>query len=398
MTETRRRWHSRLIATTLTGLFLAGLCSGSARGEKGRAQDAALEGGREAFRYPEGEHGKGRLKYINGLPVLVVAGSAEEMGEQYGVLALRPARGILEYPVELMKTRGLEAKWPLLVAMGKAMLTRFPEHHRAELAAMSKFSEVDHDLLVAVNTIDDPARLAQCSSLMVEGERSATGAPLFGRNLDYEAVGHMREYALVIVYRPEGGRAFASVGFPGLIGCLSGINDAGLALATHSVSSTSDGAPTFDRTGTPMLVTFRRILEECATVAEAEELLRSAKQTTLMNLAVCDTQRAVVFELTPRSMMVRRSEGGMLACTNHFQTKELTTGATCWRYEKLQAYMASERLSLADVAEAMRAVNQGDATLQTMIFEPEGLRLRLSFGSRLSSPGPLKELALDGLW
>ena len=44
----------------------------------------------EPFRFPEGTHGKGELKYRDGLPVLVVAGSPEEMGEQIGVLAIKP--------------------------------------------------------------------------------------------------------------------------------------------------------------------------------------------------------------------------------------------------------------------------------------------------------------------
>src|SRR5438552_3131540 len=44
------------------------------------------------FRYPEGKHGKGELRYVHGLPVLTVAGTPEEIGEQVGVLALRPAR------------------------------------------------------------------------------------------------------------------------------------------------------------------------------------------------------------------------------------------------------------------------------------------------------------------
>jgi hypothetical protein len=43
------------------------------------------------FRFPEGKHGKGELKYISGVPVLVHAGTPEEMGEQMAVLGLKPA-------------------------------------------------------------------------------------------------------------------------------------------------------------------------------------------------------------------------------------------------------------------------------------------------------------------
>ena len=47
------------------------------------------------FRYPEAKHGKGELRYINQVPVLLVAGTPEEIGEQMGVLAIRPAAGLL---------------------------------------------------------------------------------------------------------------------------------------------------------------------------------------------------------------------------------------------------------------------------------------------------------------
>src|SRR5438552_8602483 len=45
------------------------------------------------FRYPEGKHGRGELKYVNGVPVLTVAGTPEEIGEQIGVLTIRPVGG-----------------------------------------------------------------------------------------------------------------------------------------------------------------------------------------------------------------------------------------------------------------------------------------------------------------
>src|SRR5436309_1915765 len=35
----------------------------------------------EPFRFPEKKHGKGELKYVNKLPVLVLSGTPEEMGE-----------------------------------------------------------------------------------------------------------------------------------------------------------------------------------------------------------------------------------------------------------------------------------------------------------------------------
>ena len=47
--------------------------------------------GSDAFRYPEGRSGNGELRYVDGVPVLIVRGSHRAMGEQIGKLALKPA-------------------------------------------------------------------------------------------------------------------------------------------------------------------------------------------------------------------------------------------------------------------------------------------------------------------
>src|SRR5207302_11252313 len=42
--------------------------------------------GGQPFRFPEGKYGKGELKYINDLPVVTLAGTPEEIGEQMRML------------------------------------------------------------------------------------------------------------------------------------------------------------------------------------------------------------------------------------------------------------------------------------------------------------------------
>jgi hypothetical protein len=50
----------------------------------------------------------------------------------------------------------------------------------------------------------------------------------------------------------------------------------------NEITEAADGSPRFDARGTPLLLAFRRVLEECATVGEAETLLRSMKPTTCL--------------------------------------------------------------------------------------------------------------------
>lgn len=349
------------------------------------------------FQFPESKQDAGSLRYVNELPVVCVEGTPQDVGTQIGLLAVKPAARLLEYPRDYLRKNGRAAAWPDLMAAGKNMLANFPAAHREELEAIVKATGLDRDLLVAANTMFDMHKPMGCSALMVETPRSAERGPLFGRNLDFPTLGYLHEYTLVTVYRPKGKHAFVSVGFPGLVGCVSGMNDAGLTLAVLEVTSTRDGSPLFDPKGTPYALCFRRLLEDCKTVEEAEKTLRGMKRTTRINLAICDPNRSAVFEITPKSLVVRDSVRGICACTNHFRTRELATELNCRRFETLEKSRQSLKLGVADVQEKLHSVRQDD-THQTMIFEPTSLKLHLAYGKCPSSALPLKTVELAPLF
>jgi hypothetical protein len=55
------------------------------------------------------------------------------------------------------------------------------------------------------------------------------------------------------------------------------------------------------------------------------------------------------------------------------------------------------KFTMSDVHEQLHAVNQGDYTVQTLIFEPASLRLHLAFGSTPSSALALRAVDLGPL-
>ena len=334
------------------------------------AVSAALAG-EEPRPYREGRFEKAELRYIDGLPVLVVQGTPAEMGRQKAALTGDVARKLADYPRKLIEQSGRQAQLPKVVELGNKLLPQFPAHHRDELRAFADKTGLERERGILANTLIDTYREAfACSSLLVSAERSATGGPLFGRNLDFYSLGILDRYSLVTVHRPQGKRAFATIGYPGLFGCISGMNDAGLAVAVHEVFLSRDHAPMFNPKGIPYALLFRRILEECATVQEAEKLLRSSERTTKLNLAVCDREDAGVLEMTPKTVAFRRGEDGVCACTNHFRTQELALLPVCRRYNKLVEARGLETIGIADVAKKLHEVHQGKLTVQTMIFEP----------------------------
>jgi isopenicillin-N N-acyltransferase like protein len=359
---------------------------------------AASASAAEPFRYTAAKQGSAELKLIEGLPVIVVTGTPEEMGQQVGALSAASLQSLLGHQKQIAHGFGLSQSKPLWSAAGSIMLPRFPPDQRRELDAMAKAAGLDPDLLVFANVMYDWSRLGGCSAQMVEPARSATGGVLFGRDFDFPTFGFLDQYSLVVVYRPKGKHAFASVTFPGLVGVVSGINDAGLCLAELEVNSSKDAAPGFDPAGVPVEMCFRRMLEECKTLDEAEKLLRSIKPSTMCNLAICDTHSAAVLEITPRHVVRRAAVDSLCSCTNHFRSTELATSTQCWRYDRLEGIRNQAKLGLNDLAKQMNSVSQGRLTIQTMIFEPSARALYLSLGPAPSSARRLKKLDLAALF
>jgi hypothetical protein len=365
---------------------------------------AALRGA-GPFRFPEGRLGaSAELKYRGGLPVLVVGGTPEEMGRAAGVLALKPGARVLEYPRELLKLHNVDKLWDVFVQAGNGMFRQFPPDYQKELGAMVQAAGVARDPVVAGNTFFDLKKIMACSALLVGKDRSATGGPLLGRNLDYPSLGYVEHYSLVTVYRPAGKHAFASVGFPGLAGCLSGMNDAGLSLAVHEVFDVKAGEPNFNARGIPYALCNRKVLEECTTIAEAQKLLEGLPRTCTINLAVADRSGVAVFEVTPRHVVRRSPEKDTCTCTNHFCSAALRPARPVDVMRSFERFASLERVRSwpdkvrpEDMRRELDAVNLGDLTLQTMVFEPATLRLHLSAGTVPASRGPLRTLDLAPL-
>lgn len=357
----------------------------------------------EPFRYPVGKHGKGELKYIDGVPVLLVEGKPAEIGEQTALLTATANQKLLAYPRDYLKSMKMDFSWPLILKMSQGMAPQFPRDYMEELESGVKAAKLNRELVIAANTAFDIKRMMGCAALIVEPERTAGKQILFGRNLDFPTLGYLHEYSIVSVIRPEGKHAFASVGFPGLSGVLSGMNDAGLTLAVlECYPAVKDDSPKFDAKGIPYAMCFRRILEECSTVDEAEKLLKAMKRTTRISLAICDKSSSAVFEITSKTVSARKAENGICAATNHFRTPELATDTKCWRYAILEKCQDKDfgPLDVAAVAKKMDEVSQtaGDETLQTMVFEPAMLTLHLALGKPPASRQPLKTIELGPLF
>ena len=359
-------------------------------------------------RYPEGKHGKGELKYINGVPVLAVAGTPEEMGEQVGVLALKHVAQYKEPMQAVLKNQAGQLGLAALKFLAKGIIQKYPQEYRQEIDAMARVGGVERDLLILANTGGDVegfrrqqlGRWTGCSDLLVEPAGSTTGGTLFRRNTDTEPFGGVTDILLVVVYRPEGKQPFATVTGPGVFLGLCGMNKAGLVIGSNSTIGAADQSPWFEAKGLPYMVAQRRLMEECRTLAEGEKLLRACPMMIPGILGMTDRHDAAVFEVTPKTIAVRRPSQHIVCCTNHFLSDGLKVDSFCERLPMLERARRQGKLSVADVARRMHLANQGSWTLFTVVFEPERQVLHVAFGDSQKSATsyPLKEIALGPLW
>ena len=358
----------------------------------------------EPSRFNPSSFKSGELRFVEGLPVVTVSGSPEEMGEQLGTLLKKPLGELMRKQDDFARGLGLgaNARDAIKIGLGRVggslFTSAFPDAYLRELRATSNAAAIDANTLTIGNVMYELAQFPACSTLGVEPARSATGETLMGRNLDFPTFGFLDKYGIVVIYRPIGKRAFASITYPGFVGVFSGMNDAGLCVAQLEVNRSAEPTARVNLGGTPVAMCFRRLLEECSTIDEAEKLLREQKRLIMCNLAVCDRERAAVLEITPKTVVRRPTDRGLCPCTNHFRTEKLAVGTSCPRYSKLSAAWKLDKLGVKDVGRLLDAVNQGDRTLQTMVFEPASLRLHLSLGPPPSSSRPLKRLDLAKLF
>jgi isopenicillin-N N-acyltransferase-like protein len=310
-------------------------------------------------------------------PVVELVGSPDQMGASQAQ-QLGPAIHTLHDKYLLPFIKGGMARFVAL-SEANAFEAQLRPEHRAEAIALAHASHIDERETMLGQSFLDMAQLSGCSTVALSAEASPDGVPRFGRNLDFWSLNVADKYSTLFIVRGDGGRyAYASVGWPGMIGVLSGMNEHGLCLANMEVPR-----QTRLPTAMPYPLLYRTVLERCRTVDEAIHLLQTTPRQTANNLMLMDGagDRAVA-EITPEAVHVRRAKGSAaLLSTNHQRDQDADTPGKCDRYDYLHDTAASEFGHVdAAAVQAMLARVGNHGTLQSMVFEPTKLAIYLATG------------------
>jgi predicted choloylglycine hydrolase len=324
------------------------------------------------------------------IPVIDLSGTGDDIGRAHAA-ALGDGIRNLHGRYITAYFRSAAAKF---VAMTAASLfePKIAPEHMAEVKALASHTSIDPRQMLLAQCFLDLSPMTACSTVTLPAAAAPDGVARFGRNLDFPSFDVADKSSVVLVYRPEGHYAFASIAWPGMVGVLSGMNEHGLTLANMEVKR---GARV--PSAMPYTLLYRSVLERCKTVDEAVTFLRATPRQSANNLMLMDASgvRAVV-ELTPDAVTVRHGdEKTALISTNHQRGEEADKPGRCRRYDFLNRVSKAKfgKLDEAGVESLLAGVGQGKKTLQSMVFEPANQVIYLSTGKNAAT-GEFRRLDL----
>jgi hypothetical protein len=163
----------------------------------------------------------------------------------------------------------------------------------------------------------EPARRdAAIAAITDDAASEATrGHAFLARNFDFEAGDVFDRDKVVFLVREPGRIPFASVGWPGFVGVVSGMNREGVAMVVHGGRGSTPRAE-----GIPVVFSLREALATARSTEEAVKILASHEVMVSHIVIVTDASgdTAVVERAPGVPAFVRRSKT-RLATTNHFE-------------------------------------------------------------------------------
>jgi predicted choloylglycine hydrolase len=354
--------------------------------------------GQVKHHFPTAKHGPATLTHQDGIAVVRVQGTPAEVGEQLGTLLADTTPKMQGTLNDFLTGLGMKDSMPAIMKLAGNIKTNFHPDHLAELQATAKATKMDLEFFLFVNAAYDLLSGFGCSTMIVNDTRSSTGAVLFARNFDYPNTKGLIDQTAVFVVKVKDKHAFASITLAPMAGVISGMNDAGLCVTINEIHlNQSSDKSKFNWKGEPTQMLFRRVLEECSTLEEAETFLNKANRMTTACMSICDTKGGCVFELTPKSVVRRDLSNGFCCCTNHFCSDALGLDVkTCPRMDKLLENQAAQtKLGVDELFSELGRVNQKEWTLHSMVFEPTARKVHLKVSDGKSSATESKTVTFD---
>ncbi|MDD4604015.1 MAG: C45 family autoproteolytic acyltransferase/hydrolase [Bacteroidales bacterium] len=195
-----------------------------------------------------------------------------------------------------------------------------------------------HDIGHALQNLN----LVGCTSFGVWGNRSQDHSLIIGRNFDFYMGDEFAKNKIICFEKPDKGYGFMMVTWGGMIGTVSGMNEAGLTVTINAAKSAIPGSAR-----TPVSIVAREILQYAATIQEAFSIAEKRKTFVSESFLIGSAKdnQAAIIEKPPFKMALVKSSTDYIACTNHFISPTFSSdplnisnkkeNASVYRYDRL---------------------------------------------------------------
>ena len=361
-----------------------------------------------------------------GLIVMDLNGSYEEMGYAHGVLMGEYIRYMIEYLINSDLINGDLEKYDEL---HNIVIPTYLEHnssmHDGEFNAIvqgameagvnmyvnSLRRTWDVNDLYLVNAIQDWYQ-SFCSAVGVWDDFSANNSPILGRNMDFgiDANGYLSQLYMLHIYRGENGRNdIISFSFPGMISVYSGFNSKGVWISTDS----SNGPPTYRYNRTMITMSMRNFLEQEDGVNITQDAVsfflgENPTQSFLLFIGSNESDSDPIFILEGNDDQVIFRTGSeendnSVILTNH--ERILQSPVECGRYvrylENLNEFgnTGDNKVDNSEIKKMLQE-SGGCYSINCIIFQPATLEFQVGF-TRINCANNSKwddNLVIGGPW
>ncbi|MEG2063947.1 MAG: C45 family peptidase [Alistipes sp.] len=365
--------------------------------------------------------GASRLRHSpNGFWEMWLEGDAEQRGAAFGALAdsliyRQEAAFVDQIRGFIPNERYLAFLRYLTLIFNRRLAQHIPTEYCSEIAAISHYCSHEFDFIGepylrqlnyhAAHDIGHAMQkymLVGCTSFGAWGDAAADEI-LVGRNFDFYVSEDFARNRLLTFCKPDEGYRFVSIGWPGMVGVLSGMNETGLTVTLNAAQG-----PIPLSSATPVSILARQILQYAATIDEACAIASRYRLFVSESFLIGSThdKRCAVIEKTPEKQSLYAVAAQTIGCTNHFQSEAFSDDTynreniACSdsnpRMERLEELLtANTPLTVGKAIGILRdrcekggadlglsnplAINQQIAH-HSVVFEPQRLRMWVSTG------------------
>jgi len=283
----------------------------------------------EAPPRPGSDYYQGKLYKAGKINVVVLEGTYEEMGRQYGALLKDELNANYQGIIEaLKKIPGIT--FEEIQESGNMIYGTSPEKYQKIINGLAEtsglglkkakflFSQEDYVFkgLLAMVKGENISGSSHCSGIAAWGDYTGGKALVFGRNYDLGPVNH--EYAALIVYNPiDGSLPTASFTYAGSVYVTSGMNRNGLFLELNNGSTSDKGDFTGLRTLAP--VSLFNFLEQSKNLSELDTFFNTVLPDLSYIINAADKDYSYSYEWPTTGAKKRNPDKkGLMVATNIF--------------------------------------------------------------------------------